>query len=57
MTHKHGRVYDLRNCLDCVVSLVFSARPSRARQDAFIAHAANYWPVETIMQALEEARR
>ena len=57
MNHKHGLVYDLRNCLDCVVALVFSARPSRPHQDAFIAHASVYWPVEKILQALKEAKQ
>lgn len=38
MTHKHGAVYRLAECVICCATLVMSARPSKERAQAMLAH-------------------
>lgn len=55
MTHKHGHTYELRKCLGCAAALVISARPSRAKQEAMLVHASQYWPRKQIIKEIANA--
>ena len=38
MSHKHGAVYRLAECVICCATLVLSARPSKERASSMLVH-------------------
>ena len=55
MTHDHGSIYYLKDCLQCAAALVQSARPSRKHQEAMLAHACQFWSREEILKEVANA--
>ena len=55
MSHRHGPVYELKNCIDCAAAFIRSARPDRKRQDNFIEFLVVHrgWEKSLLMNYLQ----
>ncbi|CAB4133100.1 hypothetical protein UFOVP140_34 [uncultured Caudovirales phage] len=55
MKHKHGPVYDFRNCLECAAAYIRAMRPSRQRQEAGLHYLGFYHSIDRskILEALK----
>ena len=49
-----GCIYRVKHCLGCAARLVMSARPSRKRQEFFIAYASTWHLREDILNKIKE---
>lgn len=55
MTHKHGAVYRLRECIVCAALLVISARPSRRHQESMLFYVSRYWSRDEVLKEIANA--
>lgn len=55
MSHRHGPVYKIKECLTCAAHLVMSARPSRKHQEAMLFYVSRYWSRDEVIREIANA--
>ena len=55
MSHKHGPVFRIKECLVCAARLVILARPSRKHQESMLVYVSRYWSRDEVIREIANA--